>query len=271
MESNPILILDLDGTIIGNICYQALSFGLLCLLKENDIKPTDSLKEITLSYTEKTGIIRPGFINFMNVIRSLIPNILIFIYTASERNWANKEIQWIEKNNNIKFDRPLFCREQCIYSKNTYLKSINKIFPIIKKKYKSVTINNLLIIDNNNVYNDNIKSLIVCPHYNHQVFFDLWKIISKTAMKNPIIYSAIVNYIENNMLNPCSTHILTSIGKEELKSKHFLWLYKKYKAILLNNLKYKNDIFWKKIILILKNHKITDFTNMNIFIQNVKC
>jgi hypothetical protein len=126
MQSIPILILDLDNTIIGDITYQALSYNLGERLKatENTLTYNRNTinKIISLNYKKNTGIIRPNFIKFFNFIKLKIPNILIFIYTASTKEWANKEILWIEKNNKIKFNRPLFTRENCKLQNNLYNK-----------------------------------------------------------------------------------------------------------------------------------------------------
>jgi hypothetical protein len=258
--SLPVLILDLDGTIIGDITYLAISHNLLLLFKKQNIKSNNI--NLAKLYSEKTNIIRPFFTKFIKYIQNSIPNILIYIYTASEKNWALKEIGWIEKECNIKFQRPIFHRDFCILKNGTYLKSVAKIFPKIKLQHKNISIDNFLIIDNNKIFLD-AKNILICPHYNYQFFIDIWSIVPKTAIKNTIIYSFLINYIKLNYINPCSSHILNIHGKEELKSRYHEWFFKKYKELDKNNSIYKTDVFWKELSILLQQNYVTNFYDNN--------
>ena len=77
----PTLILDLDNTIIGNITYQLLAHTLCNKVKKN-------CGMVANCYNEKTGIIRPYFCKFIYTIREKFPDIKIYVYTASQKDWA---------------------------------------------------------------------------------------------------------------------------------------------------------------------------------------
>ena len=165
-----ILILDLDNTIIGNITYQLLLYNLCVKTCKSAISGNH--------YNEETHVIRYGFTNFINNLKKTIPDIKIYIYTASQKDWALKEIKWIEKNCNIKFNRPILTREDCLYLNNNYYKSIKNI----SKKIKNINNSDLLIIDNNDIFLDKKEKFLKCPSYNYINFIDLWENI-------PIKYS----------------------------------------------------------------------------------
>ena len=64
----PVLILDLDNTIIGNITYQLLAHSLCNKACKNSTL-------VTNCYDEKHGVIRPSFCYFIATIRNKIPDI----------------------------------------------------------------------------------------------------------------------------------------------------------------------------------------------------
>lgn len=164
-----ILIIDFDGTIGGNISPQIMYYDLLTGLK----RVNKNIKINNQPFIKK-GIVRPHFAEFCRIVSKLYPNIEIFIYTASEGRWANFIVSKIEKSIKYKFRRPLFTRDDCILVNNDFHKDVDKIIPRIKKslnkKWGSFTINNnLLIIDNNNVYPQSQKPyLLMCPTYDYK-------------------------------------------------------------------------------------------------------
>lgn len=246
--TNYIFILDLDGTIIGDCKYQCEIHNIEKILKKNSIKCnfTNILKK---SYHHKSKLLRPYFLYFFNTIKKKYPTSLIYVYTSSEKKWANKQINMIEKENNIKFNRPVFTRNDCILSsEGIYKKSINNI---LKKKLIN---NEIIVIDNNNVYLDNIDKLLICPTYKYILFHDIWELIPNNINKNINLY--LENLIKNNYLCPYNTKILSNM---KIKCKIYKWLYNK---CLLNN---KKDIFWKNIT----NYIIKNDINKN-FIKDYK-
>jgi len=138
-NTNYIFIIDLDGTLIGDCVYQCEIYKIYLILNKLGIKI--KINEILEEhYTEKSKLIRPYFTYFINKMREYFPNSYFYIYTASEKKWAEKEISIIEKNLNIKFDRPIFTRTHCSTvikdDKMIYMKSIE----LIKLSYLSKTL-----------------------------------------------------------------------------------------------------------------------------------
>ena len=93
-----------------------------------------SIPKYKKCYQSKKFIWDSFFIDFMNYLKKNFSNYYVFIYTASDKEWAYKEINWIEKQNkDIKFNRPIFTRQECLKEDGKYSKSITRILPKIKK------------------------------------------------------------------------------------------------------------------------------------------
>ena len=261
-----IFILDLDGTIIGNCTYQCDIYNIMELIKRYDKKNLNKYKTIcekylNESYNDKSLLIRPHFFHFIQTMKKLYPNSYFYVYTASEKNWANKEISIIEKNNNFKFDRPLLTRDNCIIDREGNIKkSINKILPLIKKKIKfSNTYDikkHLLIIDNNPTFIDYKDNLLLCPTYNYVKFNNL-----KDIVPEDITCVNIKNYIAKLSKEQ---RICKNYNSPECMEKIYKWLYKKCKKINKYNSKYLNDTFWKDLVILIKNHNIKQYTSKNV-------
>ena len=253
-----IIILDLDGTIIGNCCFQADLYNLQLIQKNNKIKLTNNINLIN-AYNNTSKLIRPYFINFYLKIKQLYPNAQIYIYTASEKKWAYKEIEYIEKNLKIKFNRPIFTRDDCILSSNNeYKKQIKKILPKISKnlKNKDNISDKLLIIDNNNTFIDYQNNFILCKTYDYIYFIDLWQNINVDYNKNKelskyvnklILSKKICKYMDSDFINNTKKEVI------------YKWKYKKYKKINKQNKNELNDMFFEKLTNELVNHKFKKF------------
>lgn len=239
-DKELIFILDLDNTIIGNCVYQSYIYILQKIQKKNGIKIINN-KNLVSSYKYNSKLIRPYFLYFYTKIKNLYPNSYIFIYTASETNWAKKEITLIEKGLNIKFSRPIFTRNDCIVNSNgEYKKVISKILPKIKKITNIK--DNLIIIDNNNTFIDYNSNFILCKSYEYIYILDIWENINKDFYKHTELTNYIVKLIKNNKL--CKYYNSETISNKELE-KIYKWKYKKYKKINKINKNHLNDKFWK--------------------------
>lgn len=162
-----VILLDIDGTLIGDISPQVVMYELK--------------KRLKLPYNAKnlhdqlnSGIIRPNFKAFFNDLKDY--GIEFFIYTASEKKWAENIVKQIESTSGVKFNRPLFTRNNCQLLNGEYKKSISHVLPSVikclKKKYNNLTAaslrNMVMAIDNNNVYNtSDKKSLVLCDTYQY--------------------------------------------------------------------------------------------------------
>lgn len=257
-----IFIIDLDGTIIGDCNYQCDLYNIIELVKKYKMKGLNKYtalcnKYLNESYSEKSLLVRPHFFTFINAMKKLYPESYFYIYTASEKKWANKEIAIIEKHNNFKFDRPLFTRDNCIIDKyGDIKKSVAKILPLISKNIKIP--NNydiskrLLIIDNNPTFIDYTNNLLICPSYNYMKFYDLRETLPNYN-KCEELKSYINRLIKEQRLSKISK-------KSENLEKTYKWLYKKCKKINKYNTKYEGDTFWKDLAALIKHYSITSYS-----------
>ena len=261
-----IFIIDLDGTIIGNCSYQCDIYNIMELIKTYDKKNLNKYKilcekSLNESYNEKSLLIRPHFFHFIQAMKKLYPVSYFYVYTASEKKWANKEISIIEKNNNFKFDRPLLTRDNCIIDKDGSIKkSINKILPLIKKNIKFTSTfdikKHLLIIDNNPTFIDYKDNLLICPTYNYVKFNNL-----KDVVPDDISCANVKNYISKLTKEQ---RMCRNYNNPECLEKIYKWLYKKCKKINKYNLRYVNDNFWKDLVILIKSHNIRQYTSKNV-------
>jgi len=203
----------------------------------------------------------------MDKMKTFYPNSSFYIYTASEKTWAFKEIAIIEKENNIKFNRPIFTRNDCIKSSDGNLrKSVEKILPVILKKNKLSKIQNIktlikpniFIIDNNPTFIDYTDNLLICQTYDYIKFNNLWDIIPDNYFK----IKELKNYI-SQLITEKKMHNKND-NKDTILEKIHRWLYKKYKIINKNNSKYINDTFWKDLTNIIIKNNIKVFNRKNI-------
>ena len=261
-EGNYAFIIDLDGTIIGDCIYQTEIYKIYLILGKLGIKI--KINEILEPhYSEKGKLIRPHFSYFIKKMKDAFPNSHFYIYTASEKKWDEKEISLIEKNLKIKFNRPIFTRNDCEPTKDengklSYIKSINRI----KRKIK-LDNPEIIIIDDKQVYIDNNNRLIKCKLYNYKYFCNYWEFIPIEKIKNQVFIKYLSSLIEAHRLNP--TYIIHNMKQ---KLDYYKWLYKKCKEINHHNAQYKNDEFWLNLTKIICKYKICNFSEKSVsFIQ----
>jgi len=264
ISQNPLIfILDLDGTIIGDCIYQTIIQNIENVAKKNKIRTTLN-KQLQESYQPHSKLIRPFFESFITNIRSYFPNSQFYIYTASEKEWATKEINLIEKTHNLKLNRPIFSRNDCILdSSGQYKKSVNKILPMIQKNNKNNILDrsNIIIIDNNDVFIDYNSNFILCPSYNSIHFCDAWIDLKVDSLNNANFKDTIDKYIYTNKICQYDS---TSKYCDEINELRHKWYYKKLKKINSINKKYKNDRFWKKLTNIIIEKKISKFDKQSM-------
>tara|TARA_B000000477_G_C6076876_1_gene221353 strand:- start:451 stop:1308 length:858 start_codon:yes stop_codon:yes gene_type:complete len=267
-----VFVLDLDGTIIGDCSYQCDLYNLQDIFKKNiksfnkstsvsfNKSKMECEKKLSESYNKDSLLIRPHFTNYMHTIKKYYPNSYIFVYTASEKTWANKEIGIIEKQNNIKFNRPIFTRDNCIVDKNGMIKkSIKKIMPQLLKTMKvgkTYDISKkLLIIDNNPTFVDYKDNFLLCPTYNYIKFSNLWDGISG----NEYLKCRELKGFLSKMIIQKRMHNMKQISNQEKQERIYKWLYKKHKSINSYNCSYANDTFWRDITLLIRHHNIKEY------------
>lgn len=265
-----VFILDLDGTIIGDCLYQTILYNIEIILKKNKVK-TKKDDMLINSYKPDSKLVRPYFKYFYSTMKKMYPNSLFYIYTASEKKWATKEISIIEKTHKIKFNRPLFTRTDCIIdSYGQYRKSVNNILPKIIKANKELEINknNILVVDNNDVFIDYKSNFLLCPTYDYIFFCDIWEKINKAHITIPELNNILQHLISTNKICKYdeTNFICEGMRKEKIKELRYKWLYKKIKKINQNNRKFEKDIFWKVLTNSCQNRLLDVAGN----IKNIK-
>ena len=268
-----IFVLDLDGTIAGNVSFQAQHASIVNILRKHKIKPHTQYT-VPPAFGQHSKLIRPGFTSWIKTMKDMYKEVYFFIYTASEKSWAHQEIAWVEKLHDIKFARPIFTRDDCFIesNSNSIRKSLGKIYPriistVIRERgptrplsmahRKTILDNYLVIIDNNAVYNDRQCNLLLCPDYNYTVFENLLTLIPKEARKQPIIQQLIFSLVNTGYM--CKIAESNEDGMEALANQ-YAWLATRCKSLHEQNKVFMNDDFWKYLARIIVKNRIYTFT-----------
>lgn len=244
-----VFLIDLDGTIQGDVSSQVKEFQLIKELNKycKEIKQNKKGLEGDL----RRKLLRPGFQTFINFIKTT--NIELFIYTASDKKWALHLIPVLEKIIDHKFNKPIFTRDKCLLDQNnTYYKSIRNVQPFVFKRLKKLhpTLTkdelDIRLIDNNYVLkSEEADKLIKCTTYKYGVICDPLRSIS-------------IDVIDTHV-ELLSSFLITTTTK--LSS---VWLFKKYfynkmyrksrKQSSINKMENAQDLFWKEMITWVKQY-----------------
>ncbi len=265
-----VIIIDLDGTIIGDITPQIMSYELAKALKTANVRYTFDQTDFRVKL--KHGLIRPYFETFVKALKTHFANVEFFVYTASEKTWAEFVIKNIEQVTGIKFNRPIFSRNNCVNQDRQYTKGLQFVYPHIlkclKKKYgvmfsKKDLVSNVLLIDNNDVYQSHEnKHLIVCPSYNFRVPENIVANIKVNVFKNHynLITSVLKKYI------PINTTSDYNLFQKEYYSVYTTFL----EQVIKHNTRYAHDKFWLHLKDIIISQNINRFDERNVkYIINV--
>lgn len=235
-----VFILDIDGTMIGDISPQIMLYELCLGLRDKHFKMNIKAFENKLS----NGLIRPYFDIFLKKMTETFHNKCeFFIYTSAERQWTLFLIPHIERILKIKFNRPLFTRDNCQLINGDYKKSLNSILPkisiVLQKKYgkldKSILKEKLLIIDNNSSVYEEVdqKHLISCPTYDYKIPENIPLYIS----------NSIFNLYQQQIIKILSRNIPQIVIANNY-NKFQIEFYKFY-VIFLQTIQKNNDLFIK--------------------------
>lgn len=267
-----IFILDLDGTIVGDVKYQVTKFSLQNSLKNHGHKPKH--RAPPASFHPDMKLLRPGFGSWVKAIKAAYPDSHFFIYTASEKMWAQVEVPWIEKSIGVKFDRPIFCRDDCVADYYTYKKSINKLLPRIWKSVgkklsaqerEVVVRERLMIVDNTAVYVDHADRMLLCPDYNYAVFEDILEGIPKSFHGT----NAVLSLMNQGLV--CPSNGAPSSDPVKAMAQKYGWLAKRCHSIVNNNALYVHDQFWRILRKLMTGHNIATFSPSTIKELQERC
>lgn len=261
MSEKPLIfIIDIDGCLVGDIIPQIMLYELIAELKHNHAKIPFNIKEF--EYKLKHGLVRPHFQSFFKTMKKYIPYAEFYIYTASQKQWATFLINHIEKALNIKFNRPLFTRENCIIINGEYKKSIKNIRPIIlrnlKKKYNIHDLDKrILMIDNTNVFSKQEQNLLlICQTYKYKRLENIPSILTEKIYNNhkDVILNILTKYIGD----------ISGIY-EEFEKQYYTYYIKQNNYI--NEL---NDKFWYRLAKLMITKNIKQFSEKAVIYLNRK-
>lgn len=237
-----ILLLDMDGTMIGKITPQVCEYEILLATEPK------RLKNMRADLVERlrTGIIRPYLFDLCDLVKTgELTNVEIFVYTASESRWAHFLIPCIEEALHFRFNRPFFTRDNCVVVNMEYKKAFDIVAPIIlrklRKKYTGIlfktsdVINNTMLVDNNPTVllkpSMDSKRTLKCPTYNFAYHYDVFCRIPVSVLHE--LFKSFISILAMNEIFPD----LPPSDIEDVH--HFLLLYNQR---LYENTKYS----WKE-------------------------
>ena len=129
-----VVLLDLDGTIIGQIAPSVCEYDILRTLDAKQLPTFRRQLVARLRY----GPVRPHFAAFMKQAKSM--GLHVFVYTASEGAWANLVVTCIERALGVQFARPVFSRRSCTVDPVTgeFKKSIARVLPVVHRRLRAM-------------------------------------------------------------------------------------------------------------------------------------
>jgi len=211
--TNPepfIYVLDIDGTVIGDITYQVAEWEILKLVDPRKLKV---FKQNLIDHL-RSGLLRPQLADFIMHLKTINSNSEFFMYTASDDKWAQFLVPCIEAACNVKFARPIFSRKHCIFTGHRCMKSLSKISNAVYNKVKSKmgfkkpahVLEHMILIDNNNVLLDKeARRGIICPSYNYKQPYDVLRTVDlKLLHDNMYTVSKVLakyDLIDDKMVN----------------------------------------------------------------------
>lgn len=178
-----VLVLDLDGTMIGKIVPQVCEYEVLLQTHKHKLK---NMRADLVSRLRQ-GVVRPHLALLLSKIASgELDRVEVFVYTASDTKWANFLIPCLEEAVRFKFHRPLFTRKECVYADDEHKKSLALVSPAIYRKLRtkyrslrhpSMVTENAVLVDNNPtvLLHPGLEGrrMVKCPTYNVAYYYDV--------------------------------------------------------------------------------------------------
>lgn len=207
MSDHLAVVIDIDGTIIGDIVPQVIEWQLITEYSKGNMR---MFKKCLIDIL-KNYLIRPGLREFMTDIKESHPDVHFFVFTASEHKWAHFLMPCIEAALGVHFQRPIFTRNHMVFCKTsgTYKKSLAKILPQINKSSKAtMTLKNCVLIDNNSTLIPSESSrLILCSTFDYRIYQDPLRYIpiEKVEHNLPSIVKLLNQVDDFHSLKPVSS------------------------------------------------------------------
>jgi hypothetical protein len=264
MKHPIVFLLDLDGTIQGNIMPQLQEFDMINKINSAIIMKKKIKYNISKLYSDMdNGLIRPFFKNAILEIKKKHNNIEFFVYTASQNEWAIFILDKIFKHlfgNTKVINKPYFTRNHCL---NNGYKSIEGVKQLIKtslkKKYPKSNIDSIYLVDNNLVLLPNeMNKLIHCNTY------DYVRIINPLRNLNNDVIEEHYKQLSIYLLNKQSSSYI------HFNNQLFTKLQNESTHLNMNNKNYSKDIYWLMFSNIIQSNKLNDTNDLYNMIDELK-
>lgn len=242
------IVLDIDGTIIGDISLQVCEWEILSKFHPK------KLRQLRLSIIQQlqSGMLRSGLSDFLSHIKKEYEHTEFLLYTASEEKWAQFLIPCIEAACGFKFGRPVFTRKDCVHVSRNITKSLSKISSKLLKTYKSrypslkntkSIVKNMIMIDNNNLLcSKEVNRCIECPTYNFMLPYNVLQHVEDQVLQKdyPTVASILSKY---DMFPSQSLSHVDTLGYFGMMSAYYVSLARAMKS-KASAVKHKKDAMW---------------------------
>lgn len=250
-----ILLLDLDQTIVGDVSFLAYEYYLIQQLRSKGEKVKIDKQRVS---EDIKNHIRPYVKQFLDIIS---PHALIFIYTASNNEWAQFVVPYVEKYLDHKFERPIFTRKDTINEGSSYSKRLGKVqgkmtTALSRKGVPKRVLHNCIFIDDN-----------------PQLILDKERVIPATSYTYYEPFDILRNVPKDIIIKHQST-IVELLGLQKGSLEYF---FQHYYAILSNQFAQarqltSEDVFFKELTPILYRYSTsqTIFTKVPSIVQRLQ-
>lgn len=193
-ELSLIICLDLDHTMIGDIKCQVCEWELIQKFEPSKMR---LFRENLKTQLQQSILIRPGLKHFLVTLTA--GQTEFFVYTASDKRWAQFFVPILEDVLGIRFNRPILTRAHCIHvpPNNALQKSLvhveTPITSVLRKKYKhgnggvpidrAFVSKHILLVDNMYVLPANERHrMIKTWSYNYTYETDVLRLLSESTI-----------------------------------------------------------------------------------------
>ena len=257
-----VVLLDLDGTLVGRVdavlCEHQLLKSMALLSgpgRPSSASAAGSVPERVLRDAIvsrlRYGIIRPNVLKFCKEVG---PNVELFVYTASETSWANFFVPCVEAALGVRFNRPIFTRDQCARDMR---KSIDRLLPQIarslRRKHPSATPASLrdrvLLVDNTpNVMAAPVEAsrVVVCPTYAYSYSYDVLRHVPVDMLHTG--FARIAPMLERYGMLPPGAAAGRINSYQAFASAYYRRLSRAMEATLSSNLGQVKDSFFVRLL-----------------------
>jgi len=285
-ELPVIFVFDMDKTLIGDVEHLWSYNYLLDFIKDSCrhkrlVGPECKINtKLWVADNIPETILRPHLKESLHEIKNIFPTAEFFVFSLGVKEYVHNVIPYIEKQTGIKFNRPLFTREDSsLTPENNYLKDINGyydiIFKTLSKKYpqcKDVKYQNKIIkertviIDDTNVWGDDDR-WVQCNAYTYKPVIELDKKMLEIIYKNPEIST----YIKSNRyIDTLPSVDITHKSFEEFLLDYHIFMSNLYRSVSDDNKIAAQDQFFISFVKAIKKRNKYAKPFDPIFLQTLK-